>query len=133
MREERAQYYMMNMFNKRKMECFLCHFPRFYVTIHPCVFQKSSGRKDAGQSGHDVGIDLVIKITGGEFWAVQCKCYQKDSSVTLAMVSNFIAAGITQFFDDEERTRPCNFSRLIFVNTGRMTATSKEAFAGSRS
>lgn len=45
-------------------------------------------------------------------------------------MSNFIAASLTQFFDEEDDTKHCNFSRLIFVNTGRMSATAKEAFAG---
>ena len=35
--------------------------------------------------GKDIGIDLVTKTFSGEYWAVQCKCYDGQSS--LAMTS----------------------------------------------
>ena len=31
-----------------------------------------------GTGGKDTGIDLVCKTYDSEYWAVQCKCYQKN-------------------------------------------------------
>ena len=104
----------------------------YYSTLVSKVWtwMQFPGRKDAGQSGVDVGIDLVIKTDKGEYWAIQCKCYSKDTSVTLPMVTNFIAAGVTEFYDENDLSKVCKFSRLIFINTGRMSSNVADAFKG---
>jgi predicted helicase len=38
-----------------------------------------TGRVDLG--GSDTGIDLVALTHEGDYWAIQCKCYQDDSII----------------------------------------------------
>ncbi len=43
-------------------------------------------------TGHDIGIDVVARdAEDGTYWAIQCKCYQEDSSLTYEQVSTFFA------------------------------------------
>ncbi len=39
----------------------------------------------------DVGIDLVTLTKEGDYWAVQCKCYQEDSQIDKKHVDSFLS------------------------------------------
>lgn len=70
-------------------------------------------RKDFG--GHDVGIDLVAQTAEGEYWAVQCKCYQEDSRIGKDEVDTFLSTSGRSFEDNKGvRTK---FSRRLWVST----------------
>lgn len=67
-----------------------------------------------GTGGKDTGIDLVCKTLDGEYWAVQCKCYQKNKKVDLATVSTFITTSQFPFtVNGENKT----FSHRIWIDT----------------
>ncbi len=58
----------------------------------------------------DLGIDLVAKTFGGEYWAIQCKFYAEGTSIEKSAVDSFISnSGRT--FDDKK------FSLRIFIST----------------
>ena len=58
------------------------------------LWQDFPGRESLG--GKDLGIDLVAEmkpeITGdNEFWAIQCKCYDKNSTIDKKAVDSFLS------------------------------------------
>lgn len=52
--------------------------------------------------GHDVGIDLVGLTYDNEYWAIQCKCYQADTSIDKGSVDSFLSTSSRDFVDDEQ-------------------------------
>ena len=51
--------------------------------------------KERVGTGQDLGIDIVARErVGGEFCAVQCKCYADDTTLGTSEVDSFIAAGV---------------------------------------
>ncbi|MBQ6340007.1 MAG: DEAD/DEAH box helicase [Kiritimatiellae bacterium] len=71
-------------------------------------------RKDFG-SGHDLGIDLVALTVSGEYWAVQCKCYQDDAYITKEAVDTFLSTSGKRFGDGS--LEPKRFSRRLWIAT----------------
>lgn len=71
-------------------------------------------RKDFG-SGHDLGIDLVALTVGGEYWAIQCKCYASDTYITKESVDTFLSTSGKKFSDNE--LMPRTFSRRLWIAT----------------
>ncbi len=43
------------------------------------LWSEFPGKLDLG--GGDTGIDLVALTWGGDYWAIQCKCYQEAAIV----------------------------------------------------
>ncbi len=52
---------------------------------------------DQGLDGKDIGIDLVCTLNDGSFAAVQCKFYQRNSSVSKSDIDSFISASEKRF------------------------------------
>ena len=71
-------------------------------------------RKDFG-SGHDVGIDLVALTVAGEYWAIQCKCYQDDAYISKESVDTFLSTSGKRFSDN--LLEPKCFSRRLWIST----------------
>jgi len=72
-------------------------------------------RKDLG--GKDRGIDLVGLTYSGEYWAIQCKCFQESDRIAMGEVSTFVTTSGQKF--DEGKSR---FSlRLFFSTTDKWT------------
>lgn len=67
-----------------------------------------------GTGGKDTGIDLVCRTLDDEYWAVQCKCYQKNKKIDLATVSTFITTSQFPFSVGGENK---NFSHRIWIDT----------------
>lgn len=76
--------------------------------------------------GHDVGIDLVGLTYDNEYWAIQCKCYQADTSIDKGSVDSFLSTSSRDFVDDkQERVRfTC---RLWISTTNKWGANAEEA------
>ncbi|MBR3722844.1 MAG: DEAD/DEAH box helicase [Selenomonadaceae bacterium] len=70
-------------------------------------------RKDFG--GKDTGIDLVAKTVDGDYWAVQCKCYQKNARIDKPAVDSFLATSSKSFIDDMGRTT--RFAHRLWIST----------------
>ena len=41
--------------------------------------------------GKDTGIDLVAQTVEGDFWAIQCKCWNENSYIDKPAVDSFLA------------------------------------------
>lgn len=68
------------------------------------------------QTKHDIGIDLVAKTKEGEYWAIQCKCYDEKTQIALPAVSNFISASGMSFIDPISQ-KTTTFSERYWVST----------------
>lgn len=75
--------------------------------------------------GNDTGIDLVAQTTEGEYWAVQCKCYQEDARISKEDVDTFLSTS-GRSFDDSSGERVKFSHRLWVSTTNNWTATANE-------
>lgn len=50
--------------------------------------------------GKDLGIDIVCKTKSGDFWAVQCKCYDESTQINKEAVDTFLSTSGKQFIDN---------------------------------
>ncbi|MCL2311756.1 MAG: DEAD/DEAH box helicase family protein [Firmicutes bacterium] len=63
----------------------------------------------------DVGIDLVARTKDGEYWAIQCKCFQEDAQIDKQEVDSFLATSSRSFLDDDGQKRI--FSHRLWIST----------------
>ncbi|HUD06953.1 MAG TPA: type ISP restriction/modification enzyme [Candidatus Saccharimonadales bacterium] len=71
------------------------------------------GRKDLGSK--DTGIDLVAKTFDGEYWAIQCKCYQDTTYIDKPHVDSFLSTSSRKFHDDKQDL--VGFSNRLWIST----------------
>ncbi len=71
------------------------------------------GRKDLGST--DTGIDLVGKTFDGEYWAIQCKCYEPTTYIDKPHVDSFLSTSSRKFRDDGSNL--VGFSNRLWVST----------------
>ena len=63
--------------------------------------------KDAPQcDGHDYGIDIVARDEDGSFWAIQCKCWDENSTLTEKALGTFYSAA-----------DPSRYAHLMIIST----------------
>jgi len=76
--------------------------------------------------GVDTGIDLVAMTHEGQYWAVQCKCYQESSTIDKAEVDSFLAtSGRTFTLQDGSTT---GFAHRLWISTtNKWSANATEA------
>ena len=84
-------------------------------------------RRELG--GADTGIDLVAKDKYGQFWAVQCKCYDTDTPVSKADMDSFISTS-GRTFTDEDGTRKGFSERLVVASTDNWGSNALEVLRG---
>ena len=85
--------------------------------------------KAIGKEANDLGIDLVLEMNDGEFWAVQCKFYNKSSRVDENKVSHFLGhQGMKFTLDRKSRT----FSRFVWVDTDAVWGKNAEKYVHGR-
>lgn len=65
--------------------------------------------------GSDTGIDLVAKTGTGDYWAVQCKCYQETAVIDKKGVDSFLATSGKKFFPGEKEET--GFARRLWIST----------------
>lgn len=71
-------------------------------------------RKDLG--GSDTGIDLVARTHSGDYWAVQCKCFQEGIVIDKKAVDSFLSTSGRSFkaVDTFKTTR---FAHRLWIDT----------------
>ena len=77
---------------ERLMKLWFLTDPRYNNLEKVWLWEEFPGRKDFG--GTDLGIDLVARTDTGDYWAIQCKCYDADATidkVVLQIVNEQIA------------------------------------------
>lgn len=80
-------------------------------------------RKDFG--GKDTGIDLVARTHEGDYWAIQCKCFQENSTIDKPAVDSFLATSSKNFVDESGKTT--SFAHRLWISTTNRWGTNAEA------
>ena len=103
---------------ERLMKAYIQTAPVFRGSLIKDVWLWSEfpSRKDFG-SGHDTGIDLVVKTENGDYWAVQCKCYSHDAEISKKDVDTFLSTSSRSFYDTDEYGKTVCFSRRLWIDT----------------
>lgn len=70
-------------------------------------------RKDF--SGKDTGIDLVAQTVEGDYWAIQCKCYDESARIDKAGVDSFLSTSSKSFRNENMET--VQFSQRLWIST----------------
>lgn len=70
-------------------------------------------RKDF--SGKDTGIDLVAETVEGDYWAIQCKCYDESTYINKAGVDSFLATSSKSFMGENAETK--QFAQRLWIST----------------
>lgn len=77
------------------------------------LWREFPSRKDFG--GADIGIDLVTQTFEGDYWAIQCKCFQENTLIDKPAVDSFLSASSKEFKDDNMKT--VRFSHRLWIST----------------
>ena len=77
------------------------------------MWNEFPGRKDLGSK--DTGIDLVARTFDGEYWAIQCKCYQDTTYIDKPHVDSFLSTSSRKFHDDNRDL--VSFSNRLWIST----------------
>jgi len=77
------------------------------------LWEEFPGRKDLG--GGDTGIDLVALTTLGDYWAIQCKCYQANAHMDKPAVDSFLSTSSREFKDENMQTT--RFAHRLWIST----------------
>ena len=70
-------------------------------------------RKDF--SGKDTGIDLVAQTVEGDYWAIQCKCFDESARIDKAGVDSFLATSSKSFIGEDLQTK--QFTQRLWIST----------------
>lgn len=70
-------------------------------------------RKDF--SGKDTGIDLVAQTVEGDYWAIQCKCYDESARIDKSGVDSFLSTSSKSFRNENMET--VQFSQRLWIST----------------
>jgi predicted helicase len=65
--------------------------------------------------GFDTGIDLVALTNSGEYWAIQCKCYQESTTIDKPAVDSFLSTSSRGFVG--ENSEEIRFSHRMWIST----------------
>jgi predicted helicase len=77
------------------------------------LWNEFPGKDDLG--GVDTGIDLVTLTHDGEYWAVQCKCFQESAVIDKPAVDSFLSTSSRKFKIDGSKA--VAFSHRLWVST----------------
>ena len=99
---------------ERVMTAFLKTYPPYRGVIKRIWLWKDFPYRQS-ISGQDVGIDLVALTVDGEYWAVQCKCWDESAYIDKPAVDSFLSASGKTFIDNEGRTG--RFALRLWIST----------------
>ena len=99
---------------ERLMQAYLQTDPKYaYLFKRVWLWNDFPGRKDLG--GNDTGIDLVALTQDGDYWAIQCKCFQEDASIDKPEVDSFLSTSSREFKDENFQT--VSFRHRLWIST----------------
>ncbi|MDX9865093.1 MAG: type ISP restriction/modification enzyme, partial [Anaerolineaceae bacterium] len=99
---------------ERLMQSYLQTDPKYaYLFEKVWLWNEFPGKSDLG--GGDTGIDLVALTNEGDYWAIQCKCYQEDSLIDKPAVDGFLATSSREFKDENLQTT--RFAHRLWIST----------------
>ena len=87
------------------------------------------GKSDLGFS--DTGIDLVALTHTGDYWAIQCKCFQETKVIDKPAVDTFLSASNREFLNEDFKTT--GFAHRLWISTSNHWGTNAlEAFKNQK-
>jgi len=99
---------------ERLMQAYLQTDPKYaYRFKNVWLWNEFPGRKDFG--GQDTGIDLVALTHEGDYWAIQCKCFQEGSYIDKPAVDSFLATSGREFLGENLKTT--GFTQRLWIST----------------
>lgn len=99
---------------ERLMKAYLLTDPK-YTSIFKKVWMWNEFpfKKDLG--GTDTGIDLVALTFDGDYWAIQCKCYDEKTLIDKKSVDTFLSTSSRSFKNEDLQTT--HFSQCLWIST----------------
>ena len=108
---------------ERLMQAYLLTDPKYAALFkNVWLWNEFFAKDDLG--GHDTGIDLVCQTFEGDFWAVQCKCFQEDSYIDKPAVDTFLSTSSRKFTDENFQT--VHFAHRLWISTTNKWGTNAE-------
>lgn len=99
---------------ERLMQAYLQTDPKYSnLFSHVWMWTDFFARNDFG--GNDIGIDLVAKTNESDYWAIQCKCYQDDTTIDKPAVDSFLSTSSKSFTDSNGKT--VHFKHRLWIST----------------
>ncbi|RLT16501.1 MAG: hypothetical protein DWI25_00025, partial [Planctomycetota bacterium] len=99
---------------ERLMQMYLQTDPKYaYKLKKVWLWNEFPGRTDFG--GSDTGIDLVAVTHEGDYWAIQCKCYQAEAAIDKPAVDSFLATSSREFKNEQMQTT--RFAHRLWIST----------------
>ncbi|WP_338814036.1 type ISP restriction/modification enzyme [Bernardetia sp. Wsw4-3y2] len=99
---------------ERLMKGYLLTDPKYaHKFQYVWLWEEFVGKNDLG--GKDTGIDLVALTHEGDYWAIQCKCYQETATIDKPSVDSFLSTSSRTFKDAELKTQ--SFSHRLWIST----------------
>jgi len=99
---------------ERLMQSYLLTDPQYsYKFKKVWLWSEFHGKNDLG--GGDTGIDLVALTHDGDYWAIQCKCFQENSSIDKPAVDSFLSTSSREFKNENLKT--VSFSHRLWIST----------------
>lgn len=115
---------------ERLMRSWLLTDPRYERLTHVWMWNDFPSKSDFG--GKDTGIDLVAKTELGEYWAIQCKCYQESAKIDKPEVDSFLSTSSKTFLDHETMQTVSFSNRLWISTTNHWGANAEEAIKNQK-
>ena len=99
---------------ERLMQAYLLTDPQYSNQFKSVwLWNEFPGKRDFG--GKDVGIDIVTQTIEGDYWAVQCKCYDENSTMDKKSVDSFLATSSRNFLNEQLQTT--EFKHRLWIST----------------
>src|SRR5690606_31638867 len=99
---------------ERLMKAYLLTDPKYaYKFKNVWLWNEFLGKDDLG--AFDTGIDLVALTQEGDYWAIQCKCYQESSIIDKPAVDSFLSTSSREFKNEQMQTT--RFAQRLWIST----------------
>lgn len=99
---------------ERLMQAYLLTDPKYaFLFKNVWLWSEFPGKLDLG--GGDTGIDLVALTHEGDYWAIQCKCFQESTVIDKAAVDSFITTSGRSFKNENLQTT--RFAHRLWIST----------------
>ena len=109
---------------ERLMQAYLLTDPLYKDRFqHVWLWNEFPYRTDFG--GKDLGIDLVAKTPVGDYWAIQCKCFDDHAYMDKPAVDSFLSTSSKTFRDAEFQTQKFSY-RLWISTTNKWSGNAEE-------
>lgn len=100
---------------ERLMKAYLLTDPKYaYKFKKVWLWNEFPSKMDLG--GNDTGIDLVALTNEGDYWAIQCKCYEENTVIDKKSVDTFMSTS-SRTFKDVDTLKTVGFSQRMWIST----------------